>query len=485
MSRIFSPPSPPAPDWKSNFKKFCPAVPIVITRLLPKNKIKQTILLAPHLDTVGADGTKFIPQRKNGRLHGRGACDTKGSVAAMLSALCELANAKSRPLETEIVFAGLIDEEHAQAGSRALVKSKFKADLAIVGEPTKLQVVTAHKGSLWLELETRGKAAHGATPQFGKNAIHEMARIVDLLETDYAAQLRKRKHKLLGAATVNVGTISGGAQANIVPDICKISIDRRTLPGETDAEVKREITNFFDAKNFPHKFADKKLAPALPLETNHKLPLVQKFLKSVGQTKPLGVHFFCDAAVLSAGGIPSVVFGPGDIAQAHTADEWISLSELERGKDLLLRFLNSLSLNRLAFSYCPTLMSAEKTQRCPQLTTKARTSAFFRQSGWLMIAYDGERRIDVCGASSCRAKCRRAEYGVFTTLLQVVSLMTIPAVGLQLVFAQQTAAALTDEQQRVVASEFRAVWRAIFFIWLAMALVGGVFWKQSAGGFEG
>ena len=95
--------------------------------------------------------------------------------------------------------------------------------LAIVGEPTRLQVVTAHKGSLWLELETRGKAAHGATPQLGKNAVHEMARIVDVLETDYAARLRKRRHPLLGAATVNVGTISGGTQPNIVPDRCAIT----------------------------------------------------------------------------------------------------------------------------------------------------------------------------------------------------------------------------------------------------------------------
>jgi acetylornithine deacetylase/succinyl-diaminopimelate desuccinylase-like protein len=260
----------------------------------------------------------------------------------MLSALSELANSKSRPLETEIIFAGLVDEEHAQAGSRALVKNKFKADLAIVGEPTKLQVVTAHKGSLWLELETRGKAAHGATPQFGKNAIHEMARIVDLLETDYAAQLRKRKHPLLGSATMNVGTICGGTQPNIVPDFCKISVDRRTLPGETDAGVRQEIAARLRAKNLSASISSVKLAPALPLETNYKLPLVQKFLKCAGQTKPLGIHFFCDAAILSAGGIPSVVFGPGDIAQAHTADEWISLSELERGKNLLLNFLNSL-----------------------------------------------------------------------------------------------------------------------------------------------
>ena len=324
------------------FQKVLPGRCNIIARLLPKKKIRQTILLAPHLDTVGADGTQFIPQRRNGRLHGRGACDTKGSVAAMLAALCELANSKSLPLETEIVFVGLIDEEHAQAGSRALVQNKFKADLAIVGEPTKLQVVTAHKGSLWLELATRGRAAHGATPHLGKNAVHEMARIVDVLETDYAAQLKRRKHKLLGAGTVNVGKISGGTQPNIVPDSCTVSIDRRTLPGETESSVRREITLLLRAKKLSAKFSNAKLAPALPLETDFKLPLVQAFLRAAGQKKPLGVDYFCDAAVLSAGGIPSVVFGPGDIAQAHTADEWISLAELERGKNLLLRFLNSL-----------------------------------------------------------------------------------------------------------------------------------------------
>ena len=324
------------------FQKVLPGRANIIARLLPKDKIRQTILLAPHLDTVGAAGTQFIPQRKNGRLHGRGACDTKGSVAAMLAALCELANAKSRPLETEIVFAGLIDEEHAQAGSRALAASGFKADLAIVGEPTKLQVVTAHKGSLWLELATRGHAAHGATPHLGKNAVHEMTRIVDALETDYAAQLKQRKHKLLGAGTVNVGTISGGTQPNIVPDGCVISIDRRTLPGETENSVRCEIITLLQAKKLSAKISSAKLAPALPLETNFKLPLVQTFLSAAKQNKPLGADYFCDAAVLSAGGIPSVVFGPGDIAQAHTADEWISLAELERGKNLLMRFLNSL-----------------------------------------------------------------------------------------------------------------------------------------------
>ncbi len=325
------------------FQKVLPGRANIIARLRPKNKIRQTILLAPHLDTVGADGTQFIPQRKNGRLHGRGACDTKGSVAAMLAALCELAKTESRPLETEIVFAGLIDEEHAQAGSRALAASGFQADLAIVGEPTKLQVVTAHKGCLWLQLETHGRAAHGATPHLGKNAVHEMARVVCALETDYAAQLKKKKHRLLGAGTVNVGQISGGTQPNIVPEACTIAIDRRTLPGETEAAVRREIAARLRAKNLSVQISSTKLAPALPLETDAKLPLLQKFLHAANQKKSVGVDYFCDAAVLAAGGTPSVVFGPGDIAQAHTADEWISLAELERGKNLLLKFLKSLS----------------------------------------------------------------------------------------------------------------------------------------------
>ena len=324
------------------FQNVLPGRRNVIARLRPKNKIAQTILLAPHLDTVGAAETQFGPRRKNGRHYGRGACDTKGSVAAMLAAVCELAKYKARPLTTEIIFAGLIDEEHAQAGSRALAKSGLKADLAIVGEPTNCTVVTAHKGSLWLNLETRGLAAHGATPHLGKNAVHEMACIVDVLETDYAAQLRRRKHKLLGVGTVNVGKISGGTQPNIVPDACVIEIDRRTLPGETEKSVLAEIRALLAAKKLSAKFSSAKLAPALPMETDFKLPLVQKFLRSAGQTRPAGVDYFCDAAILSAAGIPSVVFGPGDIAQAHTADEWISLAQLERAKDLLVRFFQSL-----------------------------------------------------------------------------------------------------------------------------------------------
>ena len=326
-----------------DFQTVRPGRSNLLVRLCPPGKVRQRILLAPHLDTVNAADSQFTPKTKHGRLFGRGACDTKGSVAAQLAALCELARGRQRPRETEIVFAGLVDEEHGQAGSRALVASGMKADLAIVGEPTRLQAVTAHKGTLWMELETRGKSAHGSCPELGRNAVHAMARVVDLLQTEYVAQLRLKRHALLGNATLSVGAIRGGSQANIVPDRCTILMDRRTLPGETEAGVRREINSLLRRKNLKAAFVHDSLPACLPLETDPTLPLVSRFLASVGQRRPAGVRYFCDASVLGHGGIPSVVFGPGDIAQAHTADEWISLDSLERGKALVHRFLASFS----------------------------------------------------------------------------------------------------------------------------------------------
>ena len=320
-----------------------PGRPNVLARLTPAGKVRCRVVLAPHTDTIGGDGAAmFSPRVQAGRLYGRGACDTKGSVAAMLSALCAVAAAKQRPAETEIIFAALIDEEHAQAGSRALAGSGLKADLAIVGEPTLCQVVTAHKGSLWLKLETRGKAAHGAKPELGVNAIHEMAGVVTLLETNYARALSRQHHPLLGHGTVNVGVITGGRQPNVVPDRCEIVIDRRTLPGETEAGVRREILALLRAGGLKVTMSGTKLAPFRPLETDPRLPLVRQLADCAGQARPLGVDYFCDAAVLAAGGIPSVVFGPGDIAQAHTTDEWIALESLERAQRILVRFLSSL-----------------------------------------------------------------------------------------------------------------------------------------------
>ena len=326
------------------FQEVLPGRCNLIARLSPSGSIRQRILLAPHMDTVGVNSEEqFQPRLKNGRLYGRGACDTKGSIAVFLTALLNLAAAKRRPASTEITLVALVDEENGQAGSRFLARRRFKADLAIVGEPTRLQIVTAHKGDLWLQLETRGKAAHGSRPELGRNAVHLMAQIVNLLETDYAGELRRRRHSLLRHATINVGTISGGRQPNIVPDQCAIRIDRRTIPGENDAAVKLEILRFIRRHGLAAKLIDTKHEqPAPPLETNVRLPLVQQLLRCAGQRDPVGVDFFTDAGVLASAGIPSVVFGPGDIAQAHTTDEWVSVRQLEQGTRLLVRFLESL-----------------------------------------------------------------------------------------------------------------------------------------------
>jgi succinyl-diaminopimelate desuccinylase len=315
----------------------------ILARLTPAGVIQQRILLAPHTDTVAAfSRDQFTPCLRHGRLYGRGACDTKGSIASMLGALMAVAQSPQRPASTEIVFAGLIDEENAQAGSRALAAGGFKADLAIVGELTLLRVVTAHKGSLWLRLETRGKAAHGACPHLGRNAVHEMARIVDLLQTDYARQLRKRRHPLLGCATVSVGSIRGGSQPNIVPALCEASVDRRTLPGETELSVRAELAALFRRHHLHAFVRDQKTCACHPMETGAERPLVRKFLQAARQKAPAGVHYFCDASVLARAGTPSIVFGPGDIAQAHTAGEWIALRSLEASTACLLKFFRSL-----------------------------------------------------------------------------------------------------------------------------------------------
>jgi acetylornithine deacetylase len=314
----------------------------LLSRLSPTGIVKRRVLLVPHVDTVNAVPRCFRPRTSQGRLFGRGACDTKGSVAAMLSAVIEVAAQRKRPRETEIVLATVVDEENAQLGSRVLAASGIKADLAIVGEPTNARVVTAHKGSLWLRIETQGRAAHGAMPNLGHNAVHDMARVVALLEGSYARCLMRRVHPLLGSGTVNVGSIQGGTQPNIVPDHCVIRVDRRTLPGETEVSVVREIRKQIRSIGVNASITGEKSGPTSPLETPSGHPLVKLFLESARQRRPLGVHYFCDASVLAAAGIPSVVFGPGNIAQAHTADEWISLESLELAKTRLVRFLSSL-----------------------------------------------------------------------------------------------------------------------------------------------
>ena len=317
----------------------------LLVRLSPRGEVRHRVLLAPHMDTVGepAYALQLTPVVRDGRIYGRGACDTKGSVAAFFQSLLNVAAAGPRPNHTEILFVGLIDEENMQLGSRHFAQHGPQGDLAIVGEPTGLEIVTAHKGDVWLRLRTTGRSAHGATPHRGKNAVTAMARIVLALETEYAAELAARPaHPRLGRPTVNVGRIDGGRQPNIVPAECTIDIDRRTLPGETEAGVRREIIALLRRHGLKASYDNLRTSPCEPLDTCPDLALVRSLTRAAGRKGTRGVHYFTDAAPLAAGGTPSVVFGPGDIAQAHTEREWLAISQLEKSIQILERFLRSL-----------------------------------------------------------------------------------------------------------------------------------------------
>jgi acetylornithine deacetylase/succinyl-diaminopimelate desuccinylase-like protein len=329
----------------AEFQPVLPGRHNLILRLTPPGRVRRRVLLAPHLDTVGEPNYAALhkPVIRRGRVIGRGACDTKGSVAVYFSALMALARSGVRPAQTEIVFIGLVDEEDLQSGSRLWARSNPPADLALIGEPTGLQVVTAHKGCVWLQLRSRGRAAHGAMPHLGRNALEPMARAVLALLDGYSGELAARPpHPLLGRPTINLGSLHGGRQPNIVPADCTLAIDRRTVPGETEASVRRELAAFLKARGLRIGFDNLRTVACPPLETDPSIPLVQQLLRAARRSRPVGVHYFTDAAPLAEGGTPSVVFGPGYIAQAHTADEWIAIDQLERAQAVVERFLRSL-----------------------------------------------------------------------------------------------------------------------------------------------
>jgi acetylornithine deacetylase/succinyl-diaminopimelate desuccinylase-like protein len=315
----------------------------LLVRLTPAGEVKNRVLLAPHLDVVPAPDEAFIPKIIGNQLHGRGSCDTKGSVACFFQALLDLASSSQRPEETEILFVGLVDEEFAQAGSRTFAESTIAGDLAIVGEPTGLDVVSSHKGSLWIQLETTGKAAHGSTPEKGINAIEKMHQAMNLLLGEYQNSLNSKSDPLLGKPTLSLGAIKGGDQPNIVPSRCQLELDRRTIPGETVESVIEELTSLFEPlKTSAPKIKISRSVPCPALNTDPSLPFVRLFLQCTQQQKVKGVPYFTDASPISMGGTPSIVFGPGNIAQAHAEDEWIDLSQLEQARSIILNFLREL-----------------------------------------------------------------------------------------------------------------------------------------------
>ena len=304
---------------------------------------QQSVLLEAHLDTVGADNMEiepFSPRISAGKLYGRGACDTKGSLAAFLYATRSLVERKQKP-KYNIVIVGTADEEYRFTGAQRAIAQGLKADFGIAGEPTSLHIVHAHKGVTRWKIVTHGVAAHSAYPGRGENAIYTMGHILTRLE-EYSHRLAEEPaHSLLGTPTLSVGVIEGGQAVNIVPDRCWIELDRRTLPGETREAVLQPVRQLL--REVPRwDFEEPHLSVAgmeVPADAACIGTLSRAIAGVVGKLIIEAAQYTTDAGVYNSVGIPTVVFGPGNISQAHTSAEYIELEQLLQATEIITRLL--------------------------------------------------------------------------------------------------------------------------------------------------
>jgi acetylornithine deacetylase len=315
---------------------------------------RGVIVMEVHQDTVPTDNMTIDPfgaRIEDGKLYGRGACDVKAGMAAMLTAFATIVRARV-PIPARVVLACTVDEEHTFLGVQELVNSGWLREpgwpiQAIVAEPTGLNIVDAHKGVVRWYIETAGRSCHSSRPDRGENAIYRMAHVLPLVE-EFARSLSTHTHPRLGPATLSVGLISGGTSVNTVPDRCRIDIDRRLLPGEMPAEACQALDGFLRARlgeSFPFSSSRPELQmPALgnDLSTALTASLGSAIDAVVGKHEVHAVPYGTDASTFAVNGIPAVVFGPGDIAQAHTRDEWVSLVEVEQASAILTGFLRAL-----------------------------------------------------------------------------------------------------------------------------------------------
>lgn len=318
-----------------------PGRPNLIARA-PGDDARPRTLLGPHLDTVGVAGMTVDPWAaiiEGEKVVGRGTSDTKGPMAAMLWGLRTNA-ALLANLPVAVDFVGFMGEESSQPGSRHFAKHHASEyEFAIVGEPTSLEAVYCTKGCLWAIIEAHGKSVHASQPHTGENAILKLIEGLRELHGPFLEHLSGSFHSILGASTMNVGEIEGGTRANIVPAHASASLDIRTVPDLVKERPAAEILLDYLGDDLVLK----RSAESPPMEMAPDHPWLQKLQRSDPNLVLTGAPWFSDAAHLSAGGLPSICLGPGSIDQAHTADEYILISDLEAGAEWFTRFIAGLA----------------------------------------------------------------------------------------------------------------------------------------------
>lgn len=291
----------------------------------------RSLLLNAHMDVVGVEGMTdpFSPRIEAGRLYGRGGYDMKGGLAAIMLAAARVAGTG---LRGDVIVTGVCDEEYASIGSEAIA-ARVPADAAIVTEPTGLQVCVAHKGFLWLEIETEGVAAHGSRPDLGIDAITAMGGILVGLD-QLARELETGgSHPLLGPGSIHASLIEGGRELSSYPDRCLLSLERRTIPGDTRELVERQV------RGLAGDAAVRTMFERTPFEVDPGASIVTAVRRHAGavlgrEPAVVGHSAWMDAAVLSAAGIPTVVFGPSG-AGAHATEEWVDVASVAACADVI------------------------------------------------------------------------------------------------------------------------------------------------------
>ena len=305
--------------------------------------VEKTLMLEAHLDTVPVDNMEigpFKPTVSGNRLYGRGSCDTKASLAVFFGTAVNLLLSK-RKLKYNLLLLGTCDEEYGFTGAQAAVQRGIRADFGIIGEPTRLRIVRAHKGVMRWKVKASGKASHSAYPELGENAIYTMAEAVNRIAL-YASRLRSESpHELLGSPSLSVGVIRGGHTVNIVPDSCTIEIDRRLIPGETKESVMDAVASIL--RGLPGIEVEEPylVAPSVNVAPSSEIvSILSTAVKDVlGDVVVEGANYATDAGVFNSAGLPCVVFGPGDIADAHTSRESVELAQVEAATRVIERLL--------------------------------------------------------------------------------------------------------------------------------------------------